>query len=100
MIHFTGDVHRKVNELLRKLDYKQIPHTSDQIIVLLGDVGVNYVGDVSDCVEKQKLQNRQRKHQRIKNQSFLLTRIYSFTLQKFTICHSYLPIFFLTVAPF
>lgn len=57
MIHFTGDVHRKVNELLRKLDYKQIPHTSDQIIVLLGDVGVNYVGDVSDCVEKQKLQN-------------------------------------------
>lgn len=57
MIHFTGDVHRKVNELLRKLDYKQIPHTSDQIVVLLGDVGVNYVGDVSDCVEKQKLQN-------------------------------------------
>jgi DNA repair exonuclease SbcCD nuclease subunit len=57
MIYFTGDVHRKVNELLRKLDYKQIPYTSDQIIILLGDVGVNYVGDVSDCVEKQKLQN-------------------------------------------
>lgn len=57
MIYFTGDVHRKVNELLRKLDYKQIPHTSDQIVILLGDVGVNYVGDVSDCVEKQKLQN-------------------------------------------
>ena len=52
MIYFTGDVHRKVNELLRKLDYKQIPHTSDQIVILLGDVGVNYVGDVSDCVEK------------------------------------------------
>lgn len=57
MIHFTGDVHRKVNELLRKLDYKQIPHTPDQIVVLLGDVGVNYVGDISDYVEKQKLQN-------------------------------------------
>lgn len=60
MIYFTGDVHRKVNELLRKLDYKQIPHTSDQIVILLGDVGVNYVGDVSDCVEKQKLQNSRR----------------------------------------
>lgn len=57
MIYFTGDVHRQVNDLLRKLDYKQIPHSSDQIIILLGDVGVNYVGDISDCVEKQKLQD-------------------------------------------
>ena len=30
MIYFTGDVHRKVDDLLRKLDYKQISHTSDR----------------------------------------------------------------------
>lgn len=42
MIYFTGDVHGQIDDLLRRLDYKKIPHTADQIIVLLGDVGVNY----------------------------------------------------------
>ena len=57
MIYFTGDVHRKVDDLLRKLDYKQISHTADQIVVLLGDVGVNYFRNISDLVEKEKLQS-------------------------------------------
>lgn len=57
MIYFTGDVHRQVNLLLRDLDYKSIPHSADQIVVLLGDVGVNYYGDSSDVREKMKLQN-------------------------------------------
>jgi hypothetical protein len=39
------------------LDYKKIPHTADQIIVLLGDVGVNYNRTLNECVQKQKLQD-------------------------------------------
>lgn len=57
MIYFTGDVHRQVNDLLRRLDYKKIQHTVDQIVVLLGDVGVNYCDNLQDRVEKQKLQD-------------------------------------------
>ena len=57
MIYFTGDVHGQIDDLLRRLDYKKIPHTADQIIVLLGDVGVNYNRTLNECVHKQKLQD-------------------------------------------
>ena len=57
MVYFTGDIHRYVNKLLRNLDYLNIPHKSNQIIVLLGDVGINYMLDMSDKVEKEKLQS-------------------------------------------
>lgn len=56
MVYFTGDIHRHVNKLLRNLDYMNVPHEPDQIIVLLGDVGVNYMLDISDKAEKGKLQ--------------------------------------------
>lgn len=57
MVYFTGDIHRYVNKLLRNLEYLNIPHESNQIIVLLGDVGINYMLDMSDKVEKEKLQS-------------------------------------------
>ena len=57
MIYFTGDVHGQIDDLLCRLDYKKIPHTADQIIVLLGDVGVNYNRTLNECVHKQKLQD-------------------------------------------
>ena len=56
MIYFTGDVHGQIDDLLRRLDYKKIPHTADQIIVLLGDVCVNYNRTLNEYVHKQKLQ--------------------------------------------
>lgn len=43
MLYFTGDVHGNIKGLLYRLDRMGIPHTPDQIIVLLGDVGVNYL---------------------------------------------------------
>lgn len=57
MIYFTGDVHGQIDDLLRRLDYKKIPHTADQIIVLLGDVVVNYNRTLNEYVHKQKLQD-------------------------------------------
>ena len=55
MIYFTGDVHRKIEGLLERLDEKQIPNTSDQIIVLLGDVCVNYKHNMYDWFAKKIL---------------------------------------------
>ena len=39
MLYFTGDVHGNIKGLLYRLDRMGIPHTPDQIIVLLGAYG-------------------------------------------------------------
>lgn len=57
MIYFTGDVHGNIKGLLYRLDRMKIPHTPDQIIVLLGDVCVNYLQNTQDYVSKKRLQD-------------------------------------------
>lgn len=57
MLYFTGDVHGNIKGLLYRLDRMGIPHTPDQIIVLLGDVGVNYLQNIADYVNKKRLQD-------------------------------------------
>lgn len=57
MIYFTGDVHGNIKGLLYRLDRMKIPHTPDQIIVLLGDVCVNYLQNTQDYVNKKRLQD-------------------------------------------
>lgn len=57
MLYFTGDVHGNIKGLLYRLDRMGIPHTPDQIIVLLGDVGVNYLQNTADYVNKKRLQD-------------------------------------------
>ena len=53
MIYYTGDIHGSAFELqafCRKMEL-----TSDDIIVLLGDVGANYYGNKRDQRFKQAL---------------------------------------------
>lgn len=60
MIYCTGDIHGDVRTLLNWLDKCRIPHQKDQIIVLLGDVGVNYFGNLHDQEAKVLLQDSNR----------------------------------------
>lgn len=60
MIYCTGDIHGDVRTLLRWLDKCRIPHRKDQIIILLGDVGVNYFGNYIDQEVKVLLQDSNR----------------------------------------
>lgn len=60
MIYCTGDIHGDVRTLLNWLDKCRIPHQKDQIVILLGDVGVNYFGDFRDQEAKVILQDSNR----------------------------------------
>lgn len=60
MIYVTGDIHGEVRTLLNWLDKCHIPHEKEQIIVLLGDVGVNYFGGYADRERKVLLQDSNR----------------------------------------
>lgn len=60
MVYVTGDIHGNVRTLLEWLDKCKIPHEKDQIIVLLGDVGVNYFGGYKDRENKVLLQDSNR----------------------------------------
>ena len=60
MIYCTGDIHGDVHALLNWLNKCKIPHQKNQIIVLLGDVGVNYFGDWRDQEAKVLLQDSNR----------------------------------------
>lgn len=60
MLYATGDIHGNVIPLLQWLDKCEIPHTKDQIIVLVGDVGVNYYGNMADRERKVMLQDSNR----------------------------------------
>lgn len=56
MIYCTGDIHGNYRELLDALEIKQIPHNSEQLVILLGDVGANYYADGRDNRLKKRLQ--------------------------------------------
>lgn len=60
MIYVTGDIHGEVRTLLNWLDKCRIPHEKDQIIVLLGDAGLNYFGKNKDRERKVLLQDSNR----------------------------------------
>lgn len=60
MIYFTGDIHGGIDELLWRLERKNIPQEKEQMVVLLGDVGVNYYLGKRDTRAKQKLQESNR----------------------------------------
>lgn len=60
MIYVTGDIHAEVPTLLNWLDKCRIPHQKDQIIVLLGDVCVNYYCNYKDREAKVLLQDSNR----------------------------------------
>ena len=53
MVYITGDIHGSAEPLYDLFDRFQ--PTEDDIIVLLGDVGVNYTGRMRDCLLKQEL---------------------------------------------
>ena len=53
MIYITGDIHGEIDKVLFMIKYKKIKH--NDIIVLLGDVGVNYYLNKSEERPKQLL---------------------------------------------
>lgn len=53
MIYITGDIHGEIDKVLFMIKYKKIKH--DDIIVLLGDVGVNYYLNKSEERPKRLL---------------------------------------------
>lgn len=55
MVYFYGDIHGDVSALVAAMDRCQVE--SDDIVVLLGDVGINYYGnDRGDRARKKKLE--------------------------------------------
>ena len=60
MLYVTGDIHGDVRALLNWLDHCKIPHSKNEIIIMLGDVGVNYFGDYRDQEKKVMLQDSNR----------------------------------------
>ena len=50
MIFFTGDIHGDVSPITSF--YKRMRPASDDILVLLGDVGINYFGNKTDKKKK------------------------------------------------
>ncbi len=55
MVFFTGDIHGDVTPIIEF--YNRVHPTSDDLIVLLGDVGVNYYGNKTDRKGKIALNN-------------------------------------------
>jgi len=51
MVYYTGDIHGRKYEIVRFC--KKMNLTSDDVIVILGDVGANYFGDERDDELKQ-----------------------------------------------
>ena len=51
MIYITGDVHRKFDRL------KDFPFQKDDILIILGDAGINYTLDMRDVILKYQLNN-------------------------------------------
>ena len=55
MTHFTGDLHGSPERVLEYIKQKNLGR--DDVIVLLGDVGANYFGDLRDDLMKKHLDN-------------------------------------------
>ena len=53
MVYITGDIHGSTEPLHAMMEKYQ--PTEDDIVVMLGDVGVNYTGEVRDRLMKQEL---------------------------------------------
>ena len=53
MVYFTGDIHGDVFPIIEF--YNRVHPTKDDILVLLGDVGVNFYGNKTDKRGKKKL---------------------------------------------
>ena len=53
MIYYTGDIHGNKNRIVRLCEEQNL--TTDDTIVLLGDVGANYYGDERDDETKAHL---------------------------------------------
>lgn len=54
MIYITGDVHRNFNEIKRFCNENNT--TKDDIIIILGDVGINFYGGIKDWSVKHSLE--------------------------------------------
>lgn len=55
MIFVTGDTHGKFSRIEDFCQRFDIKHSDEHIMVILGDVGLNYYGDSSDRKRKKKL---------------------------------------------
>jgi len=55
-VWITGDIHGNVKDLLVRLEERGVPKTEDQLVILLGDVGVNYYLNDLDIPGKFALQ--------------------------------------------
>ena len=53
MIYITGDIHGNVDKILMIISYRNI--TKNDILVLLGDVGINYYLNQNEARAKQRL---------------------------------------------
>lgn len=53
MVYITGDIHGNLEPLYELYDYHS--PKKDEIIVLLGDVGVNYTGKIEDAILKKSM---------------------------------------------
>lgn len=56
MIYYTGDIHGEPNKILYYVSEYNL--TSEDIIVILGDVGVNYFGNDNGDKKRKKLLNK------------------------------------------
>lgn len=48
MIYITGDTHGDMNRIVRFCE--RMETSQEDIMIILGDVGLNYYGDSRDCV--------------------------------------------------
>ena len=53
MVYYTGDIHGDISRVISFIENKKL--TSEDTIVLLGDVGLNYYGDKGEKFKKQIL---------------------------------------------
>lgn len=54
-IYITGDKHRNFFEVAEFCE--RFGTTKDDLMIVLGDNGVNFAGEIEDCVIKERLQN-------------------------------------------
>ena len=55
MIYITGDTHGDMNRIVRFCE--RMETSQEDIMIILGDVGLNYYGDSRDRRNKEKVAN-------------------------------------------